>query len=181
MRIAQRITPCLWFNFNAEEAVAFYLGVFPNSRIIHTSRYGPESPEHEGKVLMIEFELDGQPFQALNGGPMYRFNEAISLSVDCADQAEVDRVWAALTADGANPCNAAGSPTNSGFHGRWCHVCGGTSCIRPTRPAFNGPSLPCSGCKRWMWRRLKKRLPDRCDRQPGFARAGRTPPPLSIC
>lgn len=103
MRIAQRITPCLWFNFNAEEAVAFYLGVFPNSRIIHTSRYGPESPEHEGKVLMIEFELDGQPFQALNGGPMYRFNEAISLSVDCADQAEVDRVWAALTADGGKP------------------------------------------------------------------------------
>lgn len=103
MRIAQRITPCLWFNFNAEEAVAFYLGVFPNSRIIHTSRYGPESPEHEGKVLMIEFELDGQPFQALNGGPMYQFNEAISLSVDCADQAEVDRVWAALTADGGKP------------------------------------------------------------------------------
>lgn len=98
-----RITPCLWFDFNAEEAVAFYLQVFPNSRVTFVSRYGAESPAHEGKVLMIEFELDGQPFQALNGGPMYRFNEAISLSVDCADQAEVDRVWEALTAGGGKP------------------------------------------------------------------------------
>ncbi|MBL8513773.1 MAG: VOC family protein [Betaproteobacteria bacterium] len=95
-----RIAPCLWFDFNAEEAVAFYTGVFPDSRITHVSHYGAESPEHQGKVLMIEFELNGQAFQALNGGPMFKFNEAISLSVDCADQAEVDRVWEALTADG---------------------------------------------------------------------------------
>lgn len=99
----QKITPCLWFDFNAEEAVKFYVSVFPGSRIVHTTYYGPEMPQHAGQVLMIEFELAGQAYQALNGGPNAKFNDAISLSVDCADQAEVDRLWETLTADGGAP------------------------------------------------------------------------------
>ncbi len=95
----QKITPCLWFDFNAQEAVDFYLRIFPNSRITHTSHYGPES-HHAGRALLIEFELAGQAYQALNAGPNFKFTEAISLSVACADQAEVDRYSRELTADG---------------------------------------------------------------------------------
>jgi predicted 3-demethylubiquinone-9 3-methyltransferase (glyoxalase superfamily) len=98
----QKITPCLWFNFNAEEAVAHYLGIFKRSRILEISRYGDAMPEFKGKVLVIRFELEGQEIQALNGGPQYPFTEAISLSVDCADQAEVDEMWARL-AEGGSP------------------------------------------------------------------------------
>ena len=85
-----RITPCLWFNFNAEEAVNFYLGIFKRGRVLDVSRYGDAMPELKGKVLMMRFEIDGQPFQALNGGPQFRFSEADSLSVECENQAEVD-------------------------------------------------------------------------------------------
>jgi predicted 3-demethylubiquinone-9 3-methyltransferase (glyoxalase superfamily) len=101
-----KITPCLWFDFNAEEAVDFYLRIFGSGRILRTSYYGEAMPQHQGKVMLIEFELFGQPFQALNAGPQFKFSEALSLSVDCADQAEVDRLWAALTADGGldQPC-----------------------------------------------------------------------------
>ena len=99
----QRITPCFWFNFNALDAVNFYLRVFPDSCITHITYYGNEIPQHAGKVLLIEFILAGQSYQALNGGPNFKFNEAISLSVDCADQAEVDRLWHALIADGGAP------------------------------------------------------------------------------
>ncbi len=95
-----KITPCLWFDFNAEEAVNFYLTLFPNSRVTHTAHYGPEIPAHAGRVLLIEFELNGQSYQALNAGPQHTFSEAISLSVCCADQAEVDKLWLALTRDG---------------------------------------------------------------------------------
>jgi predicted 3-demethylubiquinone-9 3-methyltransferase (glyoxalase superfamily) len=97
----QKIAPCLWFNFNAEEAVNHYVGVFRHSRILHTSYYGKELPDLAGKALMIEFELEGQRFQALNGGPQFPFTQAISLSVDCADQAEVDSLWQALCDGGA--------------------------------------------------------------------------------
>ena len=97
----QKIAPCLWFNFNAEEAVNHYVSIFKQSRILHTSRYGEELPDLAGKALMIEFELEGQRFQALNGGPGFPFTQAISLSVDCADQAEVDALWQALCAGGA--------------------------------------------------------------------------------
>lgn len=103
----QKITPCLWFNFNAEEAVNFYIGLFPDSRIDFISYYGDEIPQHTGKVLMIEFTLAGQSYLALNAGPNFKFNEAISMSVNCADQAEVDRLWNALIDDGGAPADCS--------------------------------------------------------------------------
>ncbi len=99
----QKISPCLWFDGNAEEAANFYVSVFPNSKIDTTMRTGDAGPGPKGSVLMVAFTLDGQSFQALNGGPRYKFNEAISMSVDCKDQAEVDRYWNALTRDGGQP------------------------------------------------------------------------------
>jgi predicted 3-demethylubiquinone-9 3-methyltransferase (glyoxalase superfamily) len=104
--VKAKITPCLAFDFNAEAAVDFYLRTFGHGRILRTSRYGDAVPQHRGKVMLIEFELFGQPFQALNVGPQFRFSEALSLSVDCEDQAEVDRLWAALSAEGGSelPC-----------------------------------------------------------------------------
>ncbi len=97
----QTITPCLWFNFNAEEAVNHYLGIFKPSRILEVSRYGDAVPEHRGKVLVIRFEIAGLQLQALNAGPQFPFTEAVSLSVDCADQAEVDELWARLSEGGS--------------------------------------------------------------------------------
>jgi predicted 3-demethylubiquinone-9 3-methyltransferase (glyoxalase superfamily) len=95
------ITPFLWFDTEAEEAAGFYVSVFPNSSILSTSRYaegtGPGAP---GDVLTVAFELDGRRFTALNGGPQFKFTEALSLVIECADQAEVDRYWEALTAGG---------------------------------------------------------------------------------
>ncbi|MBE2267175.1 MAG: VOC family protein [Anaerolinea sp.] len=96
----QKITPFLWFDGEAEEAMNFYVGLFPNSRIMNVSRYNDAIPAMSGKVLTCTFELDGVQFTALNGGPEFKFNEAISFYVDCADQAEVDRLWSALTANG---------------------------------------------------------------------------------
>jgi len=101
MASAPKITPCLWFDFNAEEAVEHYIRIFGNSRIVDVLRYDENIPQHAGRVLMIRFELEGQPFQALNGGSQFPFTEAISLSVDCADQAEVDALWTKLTAGGS--------------------------------------------------------------------------------
>jgi len=101
----QKITPCLWFDFQAEEAVAHYLRVFRNGRVLATSHYGETMGEHRGKVLTIRFEIEGQEFLALNGGPQFPFTEAVSLSVDCPDQAEVDRLWDALAEGGSHgPC-----------------------------------------------------------------------------
>lgn len=97
----QKIVPCLWFNFNAEEAVNYYLGIFPSARILETSYYGDAVPQHKGKVLTILFELDGCQFQALNGGPNFPFTEAISLSIDCADQQQVDTYWTRLSEGGS--------------------------------------------------------------------------------
>jgi predicted 3-demethylubiquinone-9 3-methyltransferase (glyoxalase superfamily) len=93
----QKIRPCLWFDGNAEEAVAFYLSVFPHSKLLQVSHTG------DGKALMVSFELEGQQVLALNGGPHFHFTEAISLSVDCKDQDEVDALWQKLTADGGKP------------------------------------------------------------------------------
>jgi predicted 3-demethylubiquinone-9 3-methyltransferase (glyoxalase superfamily) len=90
----QKIKPCLWFDDRIEEAVKFYTGLFKNSRILETSHYP------DGRVLVIVFEIDGEEIMALNGGPEFKFTEAVSLFVDCEDQAEVDRYWNALTADG---------------------------------------------------------------------------------
>jgi predicted 3-demethylubiquinone-9 3-methyltransferase (glyoxalase superfamily) len=100
-----RITPCLWFDTEAEEAAAFYTSVFPNARIVHVSHYGSAGPRPEGMVMEVEFEVDGRSFLALNGGPQFRFTEAISLQADCRDQAEVDRLWDTLSEGGEEgPC-----------------------------------------------------------------------------
>ncbi len=100
----QKITPCLWFDRNAEEAVRFYVSAFANSTVDHVQRSTVDYPGgEEGSVLIIAFTLAGQSYLALNGGPSEKFNNAISLSVDCEDQAEVDRLWTALTADGGKP------------------------------------------------------------------------------
>ena len=96
----QKITPCLWFDTQAEEAAQFYVSIFKNSKIGDISRYGDAGPGPKGGVLVVVFELDGVRFTALNGGPVFKFNEAISLQVDCADQAEVDELWDRLSAGG---------------------------------------------------------------------------------
>jgi predicted 3-demethylubiquinone-9 3-methyltransferase (glyoxalase superfamily) len=100
----QKITPCLWFAGEALEAAQFYTSVFPDSSIAHVHHARAETPgTTEGSVLMVMFTLAGQNYQALNGGPHDRFNDAISLSVTCEDQAEIDRLWDGLTADGGRP------------------------------------------------------------------------------
>ena len=99
----QKITPCLWFDTEGEEAANFYTSVFPNSKILDVARYGSAGPRDEGTVMTVSFELDGQEFVALNGGPDFTFNEAISFSIDCEDQAEVDRYWDALIEGGGEP------------------------------------------------------------------------------
>lgn len=100
----QKITPCLWFEGNALDAVHFYTSVFPGSEITKVHHARSDTPGNkEGQVLMVVFTLAGQSYQALNGGPHDKFNDAISMSVSCDDQAEVDRLWAGLTADGGRP------------------------------------------------------------------------------
>jgi predicted 3-demethylubiquinone-9 3-methyltransferase (glyoxalase superfamily) len=96
----QKITPFLWFDNNAEEAVNHYLAIFKNSKIGSILRCGDAGPGAKGSVLTIAFQLEGQEFIALNGGPVYKFNEAISLSVDCKTQTEVDELWEKLSAGG---------------------------------------------------------------------------------
>ncbi|CAN5187898.1 VOC family protein [soil metagenome] len=95
-----KIAPFLWFDNNAEEAMNFYTGIFPNAKIGNVSRYGEGSPMPAGTVMSCTFELGGQEFMAMNGGPMFTFTEAISFFVDCEDQAEVDKYWDALTEGG---------------------------------------------------------------------------------
>jgi predicted 3-demethylubiquinone-9 3-methyltransferase (glyoxalase superfamily) len=99
----QTISPFLWFDNNAEEAVAFYTGTFKNARVLNTSRYGDHGPGPKGSVMTIGFELAGQQFTALNGGPHFKFNEAISFVVNCDTQAEIDTYWDKLTAQGGKP------------------------------------------------------------------------------
>src|SRR6185436_20876735 len=98
--LAQKITPMLWFDDKAEEAVNFYTSLFPNSKILSIARYGEVGPGPEGTVMTASFQLAGQEFTALNGGPHFKFNEAISLVINCENQEEVDRYWEKLTADG---------------------------------------------------------------------------------
>ena len=99
----QKITTFLWFDDRAEEAVRFYTSLFADSKILTESRWGEGGPVPKGTLMSARFRLAGQEFMALNGGPMYHFTEAISLYVDCEDQAEIDRLWAKLTADGGEP------------------------------------------------------------------------------
>lgn len=97
----QKITPCLWFDMNAEEAARFYTSVFPNSEITKVQPSPADTPSGpEGITLTVEFTIAGEPFLGLNGGPEFRFNESVSFIVDCADQAEVDRYWDALVEGG---------------------------------------------------------------------------------
>jgi predicted 3-demethylubiquinone-9 3-methyltransferase (glyoxalase superfamily) len=100
-----RITPCLWFDTEGEEAATFYVSLFKNSRITDVSRYGEAGPRPAGTVMVVSFELDGQPFTALNGGPEFTFDEAISFQIDGQSQEEVDYYWGALTEGGEEgPC-----------------------------------------------------------------------------
>ena len=96
----QKITPFLWFDDNAEEAINFYTSIFKNSKIVDMSRYPPNGPGPAGKLMSATFQLEGQQFMALNGGPTFKFTEAISLFVDCKTQAEVDELWERLSAGG---------------------------------------------------------------------------------
>jgi predicted 3-demethylubiquinone-9 3-methyltransferase (glyoxalase superfamily) len=100
MTISQRITPCLWFDGQAEEAANFYVSIFRNSKITAISRYGDAGPGPKGSVMVVGFELDGQAFTGLNGGPMFKFNEAISMVVNCETQEEVDHYWDRLLEGG---------------------------------------------------------------------------------
>jgi predicted 3-demethylubiquinone-9 3-methyltransferase (glyoxalase superfamily) len=98
-----KITPFLWFDTQVEDAAKFYVSIFRNSKIGQVVRYGAGAPGPEGQAMTVTFELDGLHFTALNGGPVYKLTEAFSLQVDCADQAEIDRLWDQLTADGGEP------------------------------------------------------------------------------
>lgn len=100
MPTPQKITTFLWFDADAEDAVRFYTSLFPDSAVLSETHWGDGGPLPKGTLMTATFRLAGQQFVALNGGPMFHFTEAISLWVDCADQPEVDRLWAALTADG---------------------------------------------------------------------------------
>jgi len=104
MAATQRISPCLWFDDQAEEAAEFYVRIFENSRIVSTVRYGEAGHDvHKrpaGSVMTVDFDLDGTRFTALNGGPVFEFNEAISFQIFCDSQEEIDRYWDALTAGG---------------------------------------------------------------------------------
>lgn len=105
MPTLSKITPCLWFDSQGEEAARFYTSIFKNSRVTEVTHYGSAGPRPEGMVMTVSFELDGQPFLALNGGPEFTFDEAISFQVSCDSQDEVDEFWARLSEGGAEgPC-----------------------------------------------------------------------------
>jgi predicted 3-demethylubiquinone-9 3-methyltransferase (glyoxalase superfamily) len=101
----QKLTPCLWFDTEGEDAAKFYTSIFPDSRIVETSYYGSAGPRPEGTVMTVEFELDGRRFIALNGGPQFTFSEALSFQVNCESQDEVDSYWSKLSEGGEEgPC-----------------------------------------------------------------------------
>jgi predicted 3-demethylubiquinone-9 3-methyltransferase (glyoxalase superfamily) len=101
----QRITPNLWFDTEAEEAAAFYISVFKSSRIVNVTHYTAAGPRPAGTVMTVEFELDGQRFVGINGGPEFTFSEAVSFQINCEDQAEIDYYWERLTDGGEEgPC-----------------------------------------------------------------------------
>ena len=112
MQVIQKIAPCLWFDDQAEEAVKFYTVIFRNSKIVNIARYGEAGREiHRkpaGSVMTVVFELDGQPFTALNGGPVFKFNEAISFQINCETQEEVDYYWEKLSEGGDEKAQQCG-------------------------------------------------------------------------
>jgi predicted 3-demethylubiquinone-9 3-methyltransferase (glyoxalase superfamily) len=101
--MSEKITTCLWFDSEGEEAAEFYCSLLPNSRVTDVTRYGDAGPGAPGTVMTVSFELDGRPYVALNGGPEFRFTEAVSFQISCEDQAEVDHYWDALMAGGGAP------------------------------------------------------------------------------
>jgi predicted 3-demethylubiquinone-9 3-methyltransferase (glyoxalase superfamily) len=104
-RTMPKITPCLWFDTQGEQAAEFYTSIFPNSKILDISRYGSAGPRPEGTVMTVSFVLDGQEYLALNGGPEFTFSEAISFQIHCGSQEEVDEYWSKLTDGGEEaPC-----------------------------------------------------------------------------
>lgn len=115
----QKITPCLWFDNQAEEAARFYTSIFKNSKINTPALYGTEGQEitgqKPGSVMTVDFELDGQKFLALNGGPLFKFSEAVSMIIDCDDQKEVDYYWDALIANGGSPSQCGWLKDKFGF------------------------------------------------------------------
>jgi predicted 3-demethylubiquinone-9 3-methyltransferase (glyoxalase superfamily) len=112
MQLTSKIAPCLWFDHQAEEAAKFYTGIFRNSKIVATSRYSEAGQEIHGQkpgsVMTVAFELEGQTFTALNGGPVFKFSEAISFQVTCDSQEEVDYYWGQLTAGGDDKAQQCG-------------------------------------------------------------------------
>lgn len=112
MQLTHKITPCLWFDNEAEEAAHFYVSVFEHSKILHVTRYGEAGRQVHGReagaVMTVAFELDGQTFTALNGGPVFHFNEAISFQIDCTTQDEVDYYWEQLSAGGDRKAQRCG-------------------------------------------------------------------------
>ena len=105
MATLTKITPCLWFDTDGEEAANHYTSIFKNSRILHVTHYGSAGPRPAGTVMTVSFELDGQPFVALNGGPEFTFDEAISFQVNCESQEEIDEFWTKLSEGGEEgPC-----------------------------------------------------------------------------
>lgn len=99
--MTQKITTCLWFDTQAEEAADFYVSVFDGSKILNVARYGDGGPGPAGQAMTVEFEIEGRKFLGLNGGPAFTFNEAVSFVIDCSSQEEVDRYWSALTEGGS--------------------------------------------------------------------------------
>ncbi len=108
----QRIAPCLWFDDQAEDAAEYYVSIFKNARIVNVSRYGEAGQEIHGRpagsVMTVDFELDGQSFTALNGGPLFKFNEAISFQINCETQEEIDDYWEKLTQGGDEKAQQCG-------------------------------------------------------------------------
>jgi predicted 3-demethylubiquinone-9 3-methyltransferase (glyoxalase superfamily) len=115
-----RITPNLWFDTQGLEAAEFYVSVFPNSRVTDVTHYPEGGPQPAGTVLTVNFELDGQEYTAINGGPAFTFDEAVSLLVNCADQAEIDYYWDALTADGGEESQCGWLKDKYGFSWQIC-------------------------------------------------------------
>jgi predicted 3-demethylubiquinone-9 3-methyltransferase (glyoxalase superfamily) len=111
----QKITPFLWFDDNAEEAAQFYTSVFKNSRILSVSRYGDAGPGPKGSVMVVSFQLEGQQFTALNGGPQFKFTEAFSFVVSCETQQEIDHYWNTLTSGGGQESQCGWLKDKFGF------------------------------------------------------------------
>ncbi len=111
----QKITPFLWFDDNAEDAANFYVSVFKNSKILSISRYGDAGPGPKGSVMVVSFQLDGQQFTALNGGPRFKFSEAFSFVVSCETQQEIDYYWNKLTSNGGQESQCGWLKDKFGF------------------------------------------------------------------